>query len=426
MDVFSPIRSDNEVLPPESTKRTMHQKHRLILFIDCARRIIAPVGLIFIMLLLFSQNGFALSLKNIDALKGEFADSGIAAKIRQNEATLAALSATIPKTRDHDSLARILRLSLTGLRSSAKPDTGLKGKLASGLVLLCLGDLDLPKYYDTANALFSSMRRRFPEDATVKWMSGLSYVKSGEITRGISILDSLYLSGFRTDAFLADYAACVFHALVPEKVGEQSVFLKDLTTLLPDTSGPSAQAWSMVRVLAGQKIPCFIYGASFEIQRPPYLVFKRILAKDGWNLQLGSFPKAPHPTPAFEPFSPKTEAVQCKLFIDPAETDGPLFEYLSSRIAGKYDSIHVTGELKKQQGFTLRCYNIPRFLDDNGRYTAIATFDRPYIELQKHRKPKTGTLGLKKIRYTLVLQSSTEIQEVSEAKFQSILDAFFD
>lgn len=404
----------------------MAQKLRRTLFFDCARRAIGPVRPSIIILLVTVFGSFALSIKNIDSLKGAFIDSGIVSKIRQNEATLADFSATIPGTRGHDSLTLILQQSLIDLRSHSKPDTGLKGKLASGLLLLYIGDLGLPKYYDTANALFLSVKRRFPGDTTVRWMSGLSYVKSGEIARGISMLDSLYLSGFHSGAFLADYASCVFHALVPEKVGQQSVFLKDLTTRLPDTSGPSVQTWSTVRVLAGQKIPCFIYSADFEIQRPRYLVFQRILARGSWNLQLGSVPKASVSTPAFEPFSPRTETVQCKLFIDMVETDSPLFEYLSSRISGKYDSIHVTEELKKQQGITLRCYTIPRFLDDNGRYTAIATFDRPLADLRKLRKPKTAVPGFIKIRYTLVLQSSTDSQEVSESKFQTILNAFFD
>lgn len=404
----------------------MAQKLRPALSFRFARRIISHPRHPILLLLIASFNCFALSIQNIDSLKGEFIDSGIVAEIRHNEATLADFSAIIPHTRGHDSLSLILRQSLTGLRSGAKPDTGLKGRLASGLLLLYIGDLGRPKYYDTANALFLSLRHRFPQDTIVKWMSGLAYVKSGEITRGISMLDSLYLSGFKADAFLADYASSVFRALVPEKVGQQSVFLKDRTSRLPDTSGPSAQAWSTVRILAGQKIPCFIYGASFEIPRSPYLVFQRILARGSWNLQLGSFPKASVSTPAFEPFSPRTETVQCKLFIDLVETASPLFEYLSSRISGKYDSIHVTEELKKQHGITLRCYTIPRFVNQEGRYTAIAAFDRPLADLQKLRKSKSAVPGFMKIRYTLVLQASTDSQEVAESKFQTILDAFFD
>jgi hypothetical protein len=413
-------------LPPESKKHCMLRKPPPPQLFDWANRIIASVGPGILLLLVIAFNGFALSVKNIDVLKGEFIDSGMVVKIRQNEATLANLSTMVPDTRSHDSLTLILRQSLVDLRSHAKPDTGLKGELAAGLVLLYLGDLDLPKYYDTAKILLSSIARRFPGNTTAAWITGLSYVKSGGITRGVSILDSLYLSGFQTDDFLADYASCVFHALVPEKVGQQAVFLKDPTLSLPDTSGPSAQKWSVVRSYDARKLPCFIYSSSFEIRKPAYLLFQRVLANDGRNFQLGNFPKATVSTPDFVPFLPRTEMVQCKLFIDLVETGGSLFEYLSSRISGKYDSINVTAELKKQRGITLRCYTIPRFLDENGRYTAIATFDRPLADLRKSRNSTTAVPGFMKIRYTLVLQSSTESQEVAESKFQTILDAFFD
>ena len=369
---------------------------------------------------------YGLSIKNIAAVPGDVLDSGVFEQTRLNEATMVKLAATLPNTRTHDSLQQFLRQSFIKLRSGGPHGTTLKSELAAGLVLLYLGDLGLPGYYDTAKTLFAKIGRGFPGDRTAVWMKGLCYVNSGEIVPGIKILDSLYVSGLHDEAFLTDYSSCVFHSLVPEKVGTQSIFLKAFSGLMPDTLGPSSREWSVVRVYDKQKLPCFMYGATFEIRKPLYLVFQRVLERDGRSFQLGSFPKAPVPIPAFVPFPGWTETVHCKLFIDLIETDGPLFEYLSSRISGKYDSINVTAELKKQQGITLRCYTLPRFLDDNGQYTAIATFDRPFIDLQKQRRAKTALPEFKKIRYTLVLQSSTDVQEVSESKFQTILDAFFD
>ena len=392
------------------------------------RRRPSPViaGTLTFALILAVNCAFGLTIKNINAVPGSGLDSGLVTQTCRNEATMVKLAAAFPNSPAHDSLQSYLRQSFVNIRRILLSGTGLKTNAASALLLLYLGDLGLPVYYDSATTLVEKTRRRFPGNEIVCWLQCLCCVKYGEIARGIELFDSLYVSGFHDDAFLSDYSGYVFHALVPAKNDSQSVELKNFITSLPDTFGSSSREWSMVRRTKKEKLPCFMYGASFEIRKPFHFAFQRVLVRDGRSFQLGKVPKAVVQVPPFEEFAERTARVRCRLFIDLEETDGPLFEYLSSRISGKYDSINVTAELKKQHGITLRCYTVPRFYDDNGKYTAIATFDRPFFDLLKQHGAKAAAPEFKKIRYTLVLQSSAEEQEISEVKFQSILDAFFD
>jgi hypothetical protein len=174
-------------------------------------------------------------------------------------------------------------------------------------------------------------------------------------------------------------------------------------------------------------MPCFTYGATFEIRKPFQFVFSGLRQSSFSVVQIG-YSSCPAPFNSIvSQLENRKDQASCRLFIDMNATGSLAFEYLSKRISGVYDSIAVKPELQAYRGLSLRCYTVSRFADKDGKFTAIASFDRALPDL----KPRTGPAGPaavksppQTVRYTLVVESSSDVKDLLEAKFQSLLRAF--
>ena len=260
------------------------------------------------------------------------------------------------------------------------------------------------------------------ESNASSWQRGVSLIKSGHILAGIRLLDSLRESGFNGKDFLRDYSLTVFHALVPEKADTEPRILNQFLSTFSDSLDPVSHEWKVMRFAKTQEkisLPCFTYGATFEIRKPFHLVFSGFNQSKLSLMQIGYVANPVPFNSIMRQLEDRKATATCRLFIDLNAAKSPTFEYLSRRISGVYDSISVNPELREFRGLSLRCYTVSRYADQDGTFTAIASFDRalPGPGSQAEKKPET-------IRYTLVVQSSSDVKDFLEAKFQSLLHAF--
>ena len=266
-----------------------------------------------------------------------------------------------------------------------------------------------------------------PDSGVPAWMQGISLIKSGEITKGVRLLDSMRTSGLCDEAFLRGYAESVFHSLVPKKADEEMARITERAIVITDTISPASYTWNVMRSGNPPKmdrLPSFTYGATFEIRKPFQFVFTGLRQSNLSVVQIGY---VGNPAPAnsiARQFWDRTDRATCRLFIDMNATGSLAFEYLSKRINGVYDSIAVKPELKAYRGLSLRCYTVSRFADEDGKFTAIASFDRTLPGLSLRTGVSAAKNSPQTVRYTLVVESSSDVKELLEAKFQSLLRAF--
>jgi hypothetical protein len=272
----------------------------------------------------------------------------------------------------------------------------------------------------------------FSADGEAAWLKGMQLVRSGNIFKGILFLDSLRISGLEEERFLYEYAASVLRVLIPEKEKKDQVsLLEGPPSIEEDTVAPTALQWKVLSVnLNKNSLPSFSYGATYFFRKPYKLTFNGLLDchRPGGLLRLD-----PVDSPAYgscrykELFTVKREPVRVRVYIDLNNTDCSLFDYLKERVDGNYDSVAVKTDLAEYSALSLRCYRNSYMPGRDGIFAAYVTFDRRLGDISKVPFLKEGSkvqYALKKIRFTIALETTDDIQPLAEAKLQKILKAF--
>jgi hypothetical protein len=303
--------------------------------------------------------------------------------------------------------------------------TALKADLVKSLLLLRLGERGVQWSYDSAKALLVKTAREHPDNRIVAWMQGVLDLQSGEITKGVRLFDSLLISGFNSAAFLRDYASGVSRALIPAKGATPLVALGKDT--LPDTLTPVSYEWKVMRSLNGsnqKKLPCFSYGATFELRKPFHLVFAGLRQRSEPEAGLISIPGSKDTPDFLDQFFRRTETACCKIFIDLNKPQQTLSDQLGRRINGCYDSISSGHDLPASHGISLRCFTMPRYSAEDEKYTAIVTFDRPLADTRGRCGTRKPRKEIASVRYTLVVQSTSDVKNELDVKLRSLLRLF--
>jgi hypothetical protein len=284
-----------------------------------------------------------------------------------------------------------------------------------------------------ASLLYAGMVHGVPADSIgsvsseAAWKRGVHLIRTGEILTGIRLLDSLRVSGYSGNDFLKDYCLTVFHALVPEKVDTEPRIASNFIGTVLDTLDPVSHEWNVTRFYNHQEkmtLPCFTYGATFEMRKPFHLVFTGFRRSNLTLLQIGYLGNPSPYNSISRQLEDRNARASCKLFIDLNAAGSPSIDYISKRINGVYDSIAVKPELQARRGLSLRCYTASRYANEDGKFTAIASFDRTISDLRRQSGPMPAAQRPGIIRYTLVVESSSDVNDLLEAKFQSLLRAF--
>ena len=252
----------------------------------------------------------------------------------------------------------------------------------------------------------------------------------GDVFTGIRILDSLRVSGYNNEEFLASYAKYVFDAFMPMKHDSFPAFLKNTDQIQPtDTAFPCSFRWRIVSS-PQSPLPFFEYWAGFTFRKQFRLVFSGLrehVPGRAWLHYHDREPPSAVSAHLLDQLSNRVDSAWCTIHIDVNDTKISPYEYIIKRISGVYDSIEVKKDLSKYQAISLRCLSRGLFLKPEGAYTAYVVFDRSARNIFKNepavRKPPAWKAD-KLVRFTLTMRYSPDIQAPAEAKLQSILRAF--
>ena len=268
----------------------------------------------------------------------------------------------------------------------------------------------------------------YPQSDETVWKHGLELIGSGHELEGISVLDSLRMSGFTTNEFLDNYANHVFGMFIPRKADSTyGVLLKQPPVF--DTTPARSLFWKVTKS-QNAKYPSFIYGSTFTFRKPFGLVFTGLSrrVKNQGLLQSEYSPLHARVANALsDQLDDRNDKARLAICIDLNDTRSSPYEYLARRINGMYDSIDVRTDLSQYRALSLRCLNRAYYWDGEGTYTAYVIFDRSLGELFKRhcgdKIPKT-VQSKKRIRFTVTIESGSSVQRFTEAKLQSILSFF--
>jgi hypothetical protein len=314
-------------------------------------------------------------------------------------------------------------LQKNALRKSKPGRAGFGTAAACALILF----INLTFGLSAQNA--DTCAQKLPTTRSMAWTQGLGMIKSGEIAQGIRQLDSLRLTGLNDSAFLKEYAFYVFRALVPEKADTQPILLKSFFESISDTLQPGSFEWKVIRCTGphdGTKLPCFTYGATFDICKPFHFIFTGLSQPNTSVLQLGYISNHQAVSDLNHQLADRKDVATCRLYIDLNSAGTSNSEYLTKRINGVYDSIEDKSNMPGFKGVSLRCFSWPRFINEDEKYTAIASFDRPFPGIRNRPGSQTAQkeISTRSIRYTLIVQSSSDVKDLLEVKFMSMLKAF--
>jgi hypothetical protein len=253
----------------------------------------------------------------------------------------------------------------------------------------------------------------------------------GNIFKEIRLLDSLRISGLDNEEFLGNYARYVFHTFMPEKKGGFSVLLKNDDQIQPtDTAFPCAFKWNIV---SSQKalLPFFEYRAGFAFRKQFRLVFTGLRHYSpglAW-LQFSNRkpPLSNISADLIGQLNDRIDSAWFAIHIDLNDTRISPYEYIIKRISGIYDSIEAKSDLSKYHAISLRCYRRGFFVNPEGTYTAYIIFDRRVMDILKNDSAFRKTPARdadKSVRYTLTMRCGCDVQDMAEAKLQSLFHAF--
>lgn len=314
----------------------------------------------------------------------------------------------------------------------SKTGSDLKAYLLSTVRLFRLGEMGAQDAYGKAGRILDKAAEDYPQNSEVVWLKGLQLIKAGDVFKGMLLLDSLRLSGFAENEFLVDYASQVFHAFIPEKKTTGRFVLKNgIQAAERDTASPTWLEWEITAFNSNKtSLPAFSCKATFAYRKPSPLIFNGLLSTQTSSAML-QFPKTYYQKSIpyaikDQPFE-KKETAHLSVYIDLNDTQCPSYEYLKKRVDGKYDSIVVQKDLSQYDALSLRCYRNNYSPGREGSCTAYITFDRRFCDIlyaNSHKKPVLNHDSLRKIRFTVTIESTDDIQTLAEAKLQSIIRAF--
>jgi hypothetical protein len=263
------------------------------------------------------------------------------------------------------------------------------------------------------------------------WKQGVRLMESNKVFEGIRLLDSLRLSGYHDPRFLSAYARSVFLFFIPQKADSVMPFLhQEAQNFSIDTASPASPSWNVSKS-ERRSFPNFQYKAAFVYRKPFSLVFQGLDSQQTPPQAFLRFrelqPQTRVQNALIEQFFNRQDSANCTVCIDLNDTKSPLMEYIGQRINGVYDSINSQKDLKKFHALSIRCFRRNFFAGNDGRYAAYIVFDRTVAELRNipvQKKRPADRDANRKIRFTIAIRSGTDVQAYTEAKLQSILEAF--
>lgn len=168
------------------------------------------------------------------------------------------------------------------------------------------------------------------------------------------------------------------------------------------------------------ELPAFSFSSSFQIDKPVQLIFDGLRNRAPPMLAMSrDIIYSDVDTRLTDQLELKNDSINCTIFIDFSKQTSSVGSYLSERFAGVFDSVDFCHDLDKYNALSLRGYNRKNLSIENGKFTAILSFDK----ILPDRK-RSGKLTKKEplaVRYTIIVQSPGSVRNYAESKLQSII-----
>jgi hypothetical protein len=381
------------------------------------------------------------SAMTIDYINTFLNDSTTGARYHKafNRGTLEAISWLQKSPSDipvPDSIQTILEKTFRNFKYAKGENESLPHSLLASLVLLRLYESGIEDAYTDCLASCTDAFRKYPQNVEFYWIKGLLFLKAGLVIEGIRLMDSLQTAGFDNREFAGDYAKYALEAFIPGKKIDTNFFriqTKKSGEPVNDTVRPNSVLWKVISAIKDSVfLPSFMYGATFIFSKPAKLHFQGLVNQQSDFTLFNKIKKFPGISSAsgMLPFLrfKKEEIATCRICIDLTDIKSHPIEYLKNKIDGFYDSIEIRKDLRRYNAISLRCYTWGNAPGNDGTYTAYITFDRMLGDLHNpvlHRASKKNIKNLATvIRFTLVIQSSLDVQSFTEAKLQTIIAVF--
>lgn len=255
------------------------------------------------------------------------------------------------------------------------------------------------------------------------WANGFSLLDSGYISDGLTVLDSVSRAESSNAENIGRFTNKTF-ALLSHHKGTQSrissVYLK--SNLPADSlSITSFKATLISRtVTTHTQLPSFSYSSNFQIDKPVQLIFDGLRSRTPPMLSMSrEIIYSGVDTRLTDQLDLKKDSISCTIFIDFSKQTSSVGAYLSERFAGVFDSVDICHDLDKYEALSLRGYNRKNLSIENGKFTAILSFDK--ILPDRKRSGKLTKKVPLAVRYTIIVQSPGSVRNFAESKLQSLI-----
>lgn len=255
------------------------------------------------------------------------------------------------------------------------------------------------------------------------WTNGFSLLDSGYISDGLMVLDSMSRAEPSNAESIGHFANKTYALLSRYKgpPSQLSAFYPK-NNLPSDTLSISSFKATLISKSMNQhtEMPSFRFSSNFQIDKPVQLIFSGLTSRTPPMLALSrDIIYSGVDTRLTNQLELKNDSISCTIFIDFSKQTSSVGSYLCERFAGVFDSVDFCHDLDKYNAFSLRGYNRKNLSIENGKFTAILSFDK--ILPDRKRSGKLTKKEPLSVRYTIIVQSPGCVRNYAESKLQSLI-----
>jgi hypothetical protein len=255
------------------------------------------------------------------------------------------------------------------------------------------------------------------------WTNGFSLLDSGYISDGLVVLDSMSRAEPSNAENIQRFTNKTYVFLSRNKGQSSQFFGAQPDKKLPtDTLTISSFKATLISRSLNKhtEMPSFRFSSNFQIDKPVHLIFNGLINRAPPMLAMSrDIIYTGVDTRLTDQLESKNDSINCTIFIDLSKQTSTVATYLYERFAGVFDSVDICHDLDKYNAFSLRGYNRKNLSIENGKFTAVLSFDKIIPD-----RKRTGKLTKKEpltIRYTIIVQSPGSVRNYAESKLQSLI-----
>jgi hypothetical protein len=255
------------------------------------------------------------------------------------------------------------------------------------------------------------------------WTNGFSLLDSGYISDGLMVLDSMSRKEPSNTEEIEHFTNKTY-ALLSRYKGPSSQLpaAYPKSNLPSDTLSISSFQATLISRSMNQRteMPSFRFSSNFRIDKPVQLIFNGLTSRTPPMLAMSrDIIYSGVDSRLTNQLELKNDSINCTILIDFSKQTSTVGSYLCERFAGVFDSVDICHDLDKYNAFSVRGYNRKNLSIENGKFTAILSFDK--ILPDRKRSGKLTKKEPLSVRYTIIVQSPGCVRKYAESKLQTLI-----